>query len=300
MWALHTQSWNGRIDVITSFDQFGAFSGRFHRAITLFVVLFPMVGGSTTIEEDMVWTGGLRQALFGDRAITESDELIVLDAPARAEDAAIVPISITAQIPQTDERYIKTIYLLIDKNPGPLAGTFRFTRASGRADLAFRVRVNAYSPIRAIAETNNGELFMSRRFIKATGGCSAPAASDIDAAMARIGRIKLKTEQVARQAQPNAVQLMISHPNLSGLQMDQLTQLYAPAHFVRQIKVSFDNAEIFSADTSFAISENPSFKFFFVPDRAGQLTVEISDTKNLQFSQSLQLRTDGDKELVAN
>ncbi|MDH4047141.1 MAG: quinoprotein dehydrogenase-associated SoxYZ-like carrier [Gammaproteobacteria bacterium] len=279
---------------------FVSFSSQVRRAMVMLAFLIPTVGGATTVEEDMVWTGGLRQALFGDRAITESDELIVLDVPARAEDAAIVPVSITAQVPQTDERYIKTIYLLIDKNPGPLAATFRFTQASGRADLAFRVRVNAYSPVRAIAETNNGELFMSRRFIKASGGCSAPAASDLDAAMARLGRIKLKTGDVARTAHPNSVQLMISHPNLSGLQMDQLTQLYAPAHFVRQIKVSFDDEEVFSADTSFAISENPSFKFFFVPDRAGELTAEVSDTKNQFFSQTLQVHTEGDKELVAN
>ena len=147
-------------------------------AFVLLLMLAPVVGDATTIEEDMVWSGGLRHAYFGDRPITQSDDLIVLDAPNRAENAAIVPVSITAQIPQTDKRYIKTIYLIIDKNPGPLVGKFHFTPESGRADLAFRVRVNAYSPIRAIAETNDGELTMSRRFIKAMGGCSAPAGSD--------------------------------------------------------------------------------------------------------------------------
>ena len=85
---------------------------------TFLMMLAPVVGVATTVEEDMVWTGGLRSAYFGDRPITQSDDLIVLDAPTRAEDAAVVPLSITAQIPQTDERYIKTIYLIIDKNPG--------------------------------------------------------------------------------------------------------------------------------------------------------------------------------------
>lgn len=264
------------------------------------MTLVPAMSGATTVEEDMVWTGSLRHAYFGDREISESDDLIVLNAPKRAEDAAIVPISITAQIPQTEERYIKTIYLFIDKNPGPLAGTFRFTPKSGRADLAFRVRVNAYSPIRAIAESNDGELTMSRRFIKATGGCSAPAGSDLDAAMARLGKIKLKTNSVLQIAEPAPVQLMISHPNLSGMQMDQVTHLYAPAHFVRHVKVSFEGEEIFSAETGFGISENPSFRFFFVPESDGQLTAEISDTKDLQFSQTLQVAPAGSGELVRN
>jgi len=267
---------------------------------SLLMMLAPVVAVATTVEEDMVWTGGLRNAYFGDRPITQSDDLIVLDAPTRAEDAAIVPVSITAQIPQTDERYIKTIYLIIDKNPGPLIGTFRFTRKSGRADLAFRVRVNAYSPMRAIAETNNGELYMSRRFIKATGGCSAPAGSDLDAAMARLGKIKLQTISVSQLAKPTAVKLMISHPNLSGMQMDQLTHLYAPAHFVRHVKVSFDGEQVFSADTGFGISENPSFRFFFVPESEGQLSAEVTDTKDLRFTQTLQVTPAGRPEVVRN
>lgn len=273
--------------------------GLLHSA-TLLVLLLPILSGATKVEEDMVWTGGLRHAYFGDRAIIESDDLIVLTVPTRAEDAAIVPISITAQIPQTEERYIEKIYLIIDKNPGPLAGTFRFTPKSGRADLAFRVRVNAYTPVRAIAETSDGELYMSRRFIKATGGCSAPAGSDLDAAMARLGKIKLKTGGVTQIAQPAAAQLMISHPNLSGMQMDQVTQLYAPAHFVRHVKVSFNGEEVFSADTGFGISENPSFRFYFVPDSKGELTAEVSDSNDLHFNQSLQVAPGSQQELVQN
>ncbi len=267
---------------------------------SLLMMLAPIVGEATAVEEDMVWSGGLRHAYFGDRPITQSDDLIVLNAPQRAEDAAIVPLSITAQIPQTDERYIQTIYLFIDKNPGPLIGKFHFTPKSGRADLAFRVRVNAYSPIRAIAETNDGELTMSRRFIKATGGCSAPAGSDLDAAMARLGKIKLKTNGVSPIAEPTAAQLMISHPNLSGMQMDQVTHLYAPAHFVRHVKVSFEGEDVFSAETGFGISENPSFRFFFVPESEGELTAEVTDTKDLRFSQSLQVTPARRPELVRN
>ena len=265
---------------------------------TLLSALAPVLAEATTIEEDMVWTGGLRHAYFGDRPITQSDDLIVLDAPERADDAAIVPVSITSKIPQTEERFIKTIYFIIDKNPGPLVGTFRFSPKSGRADLAFRVRVNAYSPIRAVAETNDGKLYMSRRFIKATGGCSAPAGSDLDAAMARLGKNKLKTNSALKLAEPTSAQLMISHPNLSGLQMNQVTQLYAPAHFVRHIKVSFKGEEVFSADTGFGISENPSFGFFFVPESEGQLTAEVTDTKDLHFTQTVQIAPTGRQELV--
>lgn len=270
------------------------------RCALLVAMVVPVAAEATIVEEDMVWTGSLRQAYFGDRPIIQSDDLIVLDAPDRADDAAIVPISISSKIAQTEDRYIKSIYVFIDKNPGPLTGTFHFTPASGRADLAFRVRVNTYSPIRVIAETNNGDLHMSRRFVKATGGCSAPVGADLDSAMARLGKIKLKTATGDQSSQPTAVQLMISHPNLSGMQMDQVSRMYAPAHFVRRIKVSFDGVEIFSAETSFGISENPNFRFFFVPEHKGQLSAEVLDTKDLMFSQTLQVTPDLATEVVRN
>ncbi|HAO25377.1 MAG TPA: quinoprotein dehydrogenase-associated SoxYZ-like carrier, partial [Methylophaga sp.] len=45
---------------------------------------------SATADED-IWAG-LKQTYFGDREIRENaDDLLVLEAPTRAEDAAIVP-----------------------------------------------------------------------------------------------------------------------------------------------------------------------------------------------------------------
>lgn len=261
--------------------------------MALLALVFCGAANATTAEEDMVWTGGLRDAYFADREIL-SDDLIGLEAPQRAENAAIVPISIKAGIPQTEERYIRTIWLFVDKNPGPLVGKFHFTPASGRADLSLRLRVDAYSPVRAIAETNDGELHMSRRFVKASGGCSAPASSDSDAALEQLGKMKFLIrheggEENASEVEgdrPTLAQLMIRHPNRSGLQMNQVTHLYAPAEFVKEVKVSFEGEEIFQAETSFAVSENPSFRFYFAPQREGEVTAEVIDTEGRQFIES--------------
>jgi sulfur-oxidizing protein SoxY len=86
--------------------------------------------------------------------------------------------------------------------------------------------------------------------------------------------------------QPKLAQLMIRHPNSSGLQMDQVTRHYAPAEFVKQVKVSFEGEEIFQAETSFAVSENPSFRFYFAPQHEGELTAEVVDTEGRQFSET--------------
>jgi sulfur-oxidizing protein SoxY len=235
-------------------------------------------------EEDTAWNGGLKQKFFGDKAIQESNDVIELTAPYRAEDPALVPISVAAKIPQTPEKYIKAITLIIDNNPVPFAAAFSFTPDSGKADIGLRVRVNAYTPVRAIAETNDGKLSMSRVFVKASGGCSAPIGADMDAAMARMGKMKFRLDgdKLALQ-QPNQVQLLISHPNITGMQMDQLTRAIKPAHFVEQVKVSFDGKPVMTAQTDIAVSADPNFRFYFKPDKAGELKAEIRDNKGKQF-----------------
>ena len=83
-----------------------------------------------------------------------------------------------------------------------------------------------------------------------------------------------------------SVQLAISHPNITGLQMDQMSRLHVPAHFVEKIRVSFEGQRIFSAETDISISENPNFRFNFVPKKEGRLEAEIVDSKGMKFTKS--------------
>ncbi len=252
----------------------------------VFVALLLPTSAYPADDPDSRWRTLLRDQYFANRAIIESEEIIQLDAPDRAEDAAIVPLRINAKIPQTDDRYVKTITLIIDKNPAPLAGRFMFTPSSGRADLALRVRVNEYTPIRAIAETSDGKLYMSRRFVKASGGCSAPIGTDLDAAMQRLGKIKVRIHDDGKLGTPLLTQLGVSHPNITGMQMDQLTRMYSPAHFVKSIRVTFAGELVLSAETDISVSENPNLRFYFVPDKPGELRAEVLDNKGMQFNHS--------------
>ena len=243
-----------------------------------------------TVESSVVWDK-VRASLFAARPInTNADSVIKLETPNRAEDAAIVPISVKTLGPQTAQRFIQKIYLVIDGNPSPIAAVFTFTPDSGRADIETRVRVEQYTPIRAIAEMNDGELFMAARFMKASGGCSAPAGKDLAAALATVGKMRLRLDQDVKLGEPNLVQLMISHPNTSGLAMDQVSRLYTPAYFVRRVDVSYSGNPVFSADVDFSISENPNFRFYFAPHGEGELLAQVVDTKDLSFSTRLAIK----------
>jgi sulfur-oxidizing protein SoxY len=236
-------------------------------------------------EDELAWNRDLKQKFFGDRAIEEGSSVIELTAPYRAEDPALVPIQVVSKIPQTKDRFIKNILLVIDQNPVPFAASFEFTPDSGKADIAMRVRVNAYTYLRAIAELNDGKLHMTKAYVKASGGCSAPIGTDLEAAMARMGKMKFKFEgDKTTLDQPNPVQLLISHPNITGLQLDQITRLLKPAHFVDEVKISFDGKPVMTAKTDIAISADPNFKFFFVPPKAGELKAEIKDNLGNQYA----------------
>ena len=74
--------------------------------------------------------------IFKDRAILDGSGLVVLDAPKRAEDSAIVPIGMRVNLAGDDKRTLKSLTLVIDENPAPVAGTF-YGRSEFRRDLDF-------------------------------------------------------------------------------------------------------------------------------------------------------------------
>lgn len=227
--------------------------------------------------DDISWNTVLKNQYFSGKHIDESSAVIELEVPYRAEDPAIVPIKVLSKIPQVKEKYIKRIWLFVDKNPFPFVGEFEFYPESGKADLAMRVRVNTYSDIRAVAETNDGKLSMTKKFVKASGGCSAPIGADLDEAMKRLGKVKFRLDEGVKNGQPAQTQLMISHPNLTGMQMDQMTRFIRKSHFIDQLKVTFNDKPVLKAKIDIAISADPNFRFYFVPDKAGDLKAEFTD-----------------------
>lgn len=260
-------------------------------AILLAVLCSIGAGAATGADRGAAIWEGLRTSLFAQRPISEDARGIVeIDAPARAEDAATVPIAIRTAPPPGNAR-IHKIYLIVDNNPSPLGAVFTFAPDSGRADLETRVRIEDYTHVRAIAELTDGRLFMATRYVKASGGCSAPAGKDQAAALARLGKMKFRVDGAATPGQPTPVRLMISHPNSSGLAMDQLTRLYVPAHFVRRIDVSYAGKPVLSAEVDFTLSENPNIRFYFVPQGDGELKAEVVDSNDLKFETSFAVRS---------
>ncbi|WP_084536874.1 quinoprotein dehydrogenase-associated SoxYZ-like carrier [Azospirillum halopraeferens] len=225
----------------------------------------------------------IRRELFGDRPIEPAGDRLVLEAPGRAEDAAVVPVSFTATAPRRSPDGVRSVHLIIDNNPAPLAAVFRFPPDGADPAVATRIRINEYTPLRAVAETADGRLIMAERFVKASGGCSAPAGKDQVAALARLGRMRLNGADAAAPGRPATLQVLISHPNNSGLQFDQISRTYVPPHYLTTIAIAHAGRPLLAVDADISLSEDPSIHFTFVPDGPGPLTVRAEDTKGGVF-----------------
>ncbi len=226
----------------------------------------------------------VRADLFGNRAIADGtgDGRIALDMPVRAADAAVVPLAVRVRASPGDLP-VKKLYIVIDRNPSPIAGIFEFGPASGSAALETRVRIEEYTWVRVIAERSDASLLIAQRFVKAAGGCSAPAGKSLAERLAGIGQMKWRIDPPGDASASSWGQLMIRHPNNSGLAMDQLTHLYDPPYYVRNVRVTRGSELVVAADVDFSLSENPALRFTLRPGGTGALHATVTDSNERVF-----------------
>lgn len=105
---------------------------------------------------------GALEALFPGAALKE-DARIQLVAPEIAENGAMVPVEVSADIPG-----VTRIALVVEKNPNPLAATFDFTPAV-LPSVGIRLKMRETSRVVAIVEAE-GQLYTRAREVSVVPG----------------------------------------------------------------------------------------------------------------------------------
>jgi len=243
-----------------------------------------LLGPAAKADED-VWST-LKQQAFGDRAIQAEDGMIVLEIPGTAEDAALVPL--TVRVPPQVAQTLKSLTIFIDKNPDPKVATLHFGRAAGKGgerSFSTRVRIDNFSYVRAVLETEDGVLHMASKFVAAAGGCGAMQAKDPDSETVDLGKMIVKTFPPALEQSPIwSAQVMIKHPNSNGMQLDINTANVIPARYVDKMIVKRGGELVFEMDGTFSISTNPNFRFTFGRGADNNLDVAITDSDGSKFA----------------
>lgn len=238
-----------------------------------------------SLAADEIWPV-LKEQAFGDRAIAADDGMVVLEIPGTAEDAALVPL--TVRVPPHVKQGLKSLTLFIDKNPDPRIATLTFGPAAGNGgerNFSTRVRIEDFSYVRAVLETEDGTLHMASKFVAAAGGCAAMAAKDPEAETVDLGKTIVKAFPPALPSSPIwSGQVMIKHPNANGMQLDINTADFIPARYVREMTVNRGGELVFKMDSTFSISTNPNFRFTFGRGDDNSLDVTIVDTDQTRFA----------------
>src|SRR5712671_6452205 len=104
-------------------------------ASLLSVMCGARVAPAATPEAYDPWPG-LVQDIFRNRPMNDGAEVIAIEMPYRAEDAAIVPVTLRVKLPPADGRRVVAITLVVDQNPAPMAARFELGQDSYVSDIS--------------------------------------------------------------------------------------------------------------------------------------------------------------------
>ncbi len=182
----------------------------------------------------------IRGSVYGTKTIADGHGIVTLTAPYRPEDMRKVPIGVTAAF--KDGRTIKTVTFLIDENPTPVVAEFHMGAGRDSVAITSNFRVDRQSDVRAVVEASDGSLYMVSQLVKFAGGqasCSAPPQGNPAEIAANMGKMQFAQLPAEGIASPllGLAKLDVSHPNHTGMVMDQQTLLYTPIKMVSEITV---------------------------------------------------------------
>ena len=238
--------------------------------------LSPAPAPASSGEPPEVWKS-LAQEIFKGAPLTESRDIVALRMPVQYYDSSLVPVTIELEKPAST---IRKLTLVIDQNPAPVAATFAIGPQSGLTMLSTRVRINNFTDVHLVAERLDGSLHDIKRWVLAADGCSAISAKNREEIAASMGKMTFRdilAGDVANIRRREA-QLTIRHPNFSGMQMDHNTGRYIPARYIEHLVVKQGDDLVFEMTGGISMSEDPNFRFTYLPNGAKNLSVEARDS----------------------
>ncbi len=230
----------------------------------------------------------VKEAFFAKRDIQEV-EFIKIEAPRRAESGAQVPVTYSIDNAAANGVVIKKLYAIVDANPIPLTATYHLTDMLGNFQLSTRIRFETDAFVHLVGETADGKLYGATRPIRAAGGCGGTVDGDEAEIRASAGKIKLNVQTPVKFGSETATTFIIKHPMRTGLQRDLVSQGFVPAFYINKAAFTYNGKTVMSVDVGVGTSEDPYYKFYFIPSGPGVLEVKATDNEGKEFSHHIDL-----------
>lgn len=229
----------------------------------------------------------VRYQLYGDRPILDAAGVIALNAPYRTDNDARTRIA--AQVAAPTGGQIGSVTVVLDENPMPVSAVFSLRQPQPRFFFDVTMRINGPTGLHVIAETTDGRLFVAEGFVKTSGqgACAAPPGTDPEAALLTLGEMNLTISEVLPGGAADKLaglanrlrqlDVDISHPSHSGMQMDQITLLFLPMRYVETLQIDTDGGGYVDLTGSISLSEDPEVSLS-VPGSTRSVDVTLTDT----------------------
>jgi sulfur-oxidizing protein SoxY len=253
--------------------------------LALLSLAFPLAAHAddrNPAEEEQRWQL-VRDSVYHGQSMQDAGDAVTLTAPYRAMDAALVPLTVKFDTP----KHVTGLTLFVDNNPAPLVGRFKFGAAISPSQIKLRVRINAYTLVHAVAETEDGALLVTSQYVKAAGGCSAPSTGQSAEIQAKIGQMQLNRSRPA-EGMSVPTQLLISHPNFNGMQMGLGGTNFIPPRYLETITVKTGGVTIFDFQSDISLSEDPVISFSYTPSGDGKVEVVAHDSSGAEFKRQFE------------
>ncbi len=227
----------------------------------------------------------IRAQLYADRPLQSGQDVITLNAPYRTNNDARTVVGVSLIAPPGLN--LASVTLVLDENPMPVSAVIRLADPLPRFRFDATLRINGPTPVHVIAETSDGQLFVTEGFVKTSGqgACAAPPGTDPTAALATLGDMTIGIGTGGSTADKLAglisdqmdLSLGISHPSHSGMQMDQITLLFIPMRYVENVEIDLDGQSFAEVTGSISLSENPELTLS-IPSATRGIDVTMTDT----------------------
>ena len=211
--------------------------------------------------DSMQWPT-LRKQYLGDAPMRFAPEVLVR-GPAFADDAMNVPILVNARALERSGSRVAKVLVLVDRNP--IREVLTFTPHKALPVLAFRIRMEQASPVRALVQTHDGQWHVGGTWVKASGGgCTVPGITRADGSWSRT----LNQVQTRLFSNPlegsRRLRVRVMHPMDTGLVAG------VPSFHLETLRMVDALGDTWWAlDVHEPVSENPILTFE-LPEKGGQ------------------------------
>ncbi len=229
----------------------------------------------------------VRSLHYGERVMLEGDSIISIDAPYRTANDARTEMAVHVIAPRGLN--LGKVTLILDDNPMPVSAIFDLDSPQPSFYFDVTLRVNGPTPLHVIAETTDGRLWVTESYVKTSGSgaCAAPPGRDPEIGLANLGQMDIHVgglipgapanKLVNLTSQLRRLDVEISHPSYSGMQMDQISLLFIPMRYIETVDIDLNGTGYVSLTGSISLSENPRIGVS-VPSQTQMVDVTMTDT----------------------